>query len=568
MAEYGRLLRRWAWLLVICPLTAAVAAGAISREVPLVYQATATVLVIQAQPVPIDSSQASSNVSSTPDQVAATYAELMTQPVFLNKISSELHLGWSTSELASKIKVTPQGTTTVLVVTVSDTNPRRARSIANTLINDFSAWQVREAQQRLGTQIRDAQSQVTILKGRVSADQAQINSVINGQQNQATLTGQATLNELQQQLTTDSTQLQTAESGLTQLQSEAALASDSVVVVSPASVPSNSVSPSRPLTVLLAGVAGLLLAVGLVLLINYLDQTVKDDEELQRRTGLTPIGHIPFVSASKTRMGELIVLGGPPSASEAYRSLRTNLQFASVDRPVKTIVVTSPGPGEGKSRTAANLAIVLAVAGHTTLLLDANFRHPCVHGFFGRASKHGFSELILNDGHQGEEMIRPVREVPGLSVLAAGVSSPQSLRVARFDLCEGAPPRAGLQIRLRGAGLPIRQRGHGSGIVGFASRRDGPRRRGRAHGFPVAHPREKSTGQRERFSTWGCHQQAVAQGREVRICGVHLSSRMARWLPPTALKVRRPMKKSQLGIDEHRRGEFARTGVVPWSLIV
>ncbi len=421
LAEFARLTRRWAWLLLLCPLLAAGVAGAVSTKVPRVYQASATVLVKAAQP--LDPGQAATGVTSTSDQIAATYADLMTQPVFLSRVNSELKLGWSTHTLGSEIKVTPQTTTTVLVVTVTDTNAHRASMIDNTLVNDFSTWQSEQAQQRLGPQIRSAQEQVNSLQGRVTADQQQISGLVT-----VSPQNQSTLSVLQQQLTTDSTELQTAQSNLEQLQSQAALASDSVIVVSPASVPNSPASPNVRLIVLLAAAGGLALGVVFVFVINRVDHSVKDDEELERRTGLMPLGHIPYVSPSKTRTGELVVLSGSPSASESYRSLRTNLQFASVDRPVKSIVVTSPAPGEGKSRTAANLAIVLALAGHTTLLLDANFRRPCIHRLFGIASKHGLAELILNEGPD-KELIGAVPEVPGLWVLAAGASPPNPSEV-------------------------------------------------------------------------------------------------------------------------------------------
>jgi non-specific protein-tyrosine kinase len=411
---------------------AAVAAGAISRQMTPVYEANATVLVKPAQPLNVDTGQANTGVTSTSDQVAATYAQLMTQPALLSQVSSELHLGWSPETLGSKVKVSPQTNTTVLKVTVTDTDPQRTSTIANKLVRDFSDSQSQLAQQRLGPQTQKAQDQVKQLQGNVAADQAQINRLINQQPSASgplSQQDQAKLNALQQQVTTDNTQLQNAQAGLAQLQSQAALVSDSVIVVSPASTPTSPVSPKLLLNVLLAAVGGLLLAIGIVLLINRLDQTVKNDDDLQRRTGLTPLGHIPFASAARTRMGELVVLGGSSAASEAYRSLRTNLQFASVDRRLRTIVVTSPAPGEGKSRTAANLAIVLAAAGHTTLLTDADFRRPSIHGFFGKASKRGLSELILNEWNESEPLIRQVPEVPGLWVLAAGTSPPNPSEV-------------------------------------------------------------------------------------------------------------------------------------------
>jgi polysaccharide biosynthesis transport protein len=425
LADYRRLIRRWAWLLVLCPLVAGVAAAVVSKEMPPVYEADATVLVKPAQPLNVDAGQAGTGVTSTSDQVATTYAQLMTQPSVLSQVSSDLHLGWSPETLSSKVKVTPQTNTTVIKVAVQDTDARRASAIANKLVEDFSARQAQLNQKQYGPTTSNLQSQIDQLQKSISAEQDRINQ-LNGHAAQRPLdqADQATLASQQEKLASDQAQYQEGSARLTRLQAQAALGSDSVAVVSPATVPGSPISPRLPLNVGLAVAAGLLLAVGMVLVIHRLDQTVKDDEDLQRRTGLTPLGHIPFAAAAKTRMGELVVLAGRSSAAEAYRGLRTNLLFASVDHPVKTLVITSAAPGEGKSRTAANLAIVLAAAGHTTLLVDADFRRPSLHGFFGKASKRGLSELILNDWSEDEHLIRQVAEIPNLWLLAAGSSPP------------------------------------------------------------------------------------------------------------------------------------------------
>jgi non-specific protein-tyrosine kinase len=423
-ADYGRLVRRWGWLLLVCPLVAALAAGAISREISPLYEANATVLVKPAQPLN-DPGQTNAGVSSTADQVAATYAQLMTQPSLLGQVSSDLHLGWSTETLAAKVKVTPQPNTTVIRVAVQDTNPERASAIANKLVQDFASTQNQLNQKQFAPSTTNLQSQAQQLQKSISSDQDRINQLsAQAAAGRLNIQDQSSLESQQQQLVRDQALYQDVSLRLAQLRTQATVSSDSVLVISLASVPSSPVSPKPLLNVLLAAAAGLVLAVAVLAVVHRLDQTVKDDEELQRRTGLTTMGHIPFAPAAKTAMGELVVLGGRSSASEAYRGLRTNLLFAAVDHRVKTITVTSPAPRDGKSRTAANLGIVLAAAGHLVLLVDADFRQPSLHGYFGRASKPGLSELILNDAGDDEELIHEISEVPNLWLLAAGSRPP------------------------------------------------------------------------------------------------------------------------------------------------
>src|SRR5918995_2859827 len=104
-------------------------------------------------------------------------------------------------------------------------------------------------------------------------------------------------------------------------------------------------------------------------------------------------------------------------ASEAYRSLRTNLIYALVDNPPKVIVLTSPGPGEGKSTTCTNLGVVLTQAAKRTLILDCDFRKPVIHKFFGLRNLHGITDVLV-----GERSLQDVWHEPmeGLTVVTVG----------------------------------------------------------------------------------------------------------------------------------------------------
>jgi capsular exopolysaccharide synthesis family protein len=198
---------------------------------------------------------------------------------------------------------------------------------------------------------------------------------------------------------------------------------DNLMVVAPAVVPDKPVSPRIPLNVAIAAAIGLLAAVGVAVLRDSLDQSIKSDEELAERVGLVPIGHIGYASASKGKLGELVVLSKNAPTAEAYKTLRTNLLFSALGNDLKTIVVTSAAPDEGKSRIAANLAVVLAAAGKRTLILDADFRRPSQHRIFGKVRNVGLSNLVLEDRPQ-EELLTRIDGVPNLWFLASGPSPP------------------------------------------------------------------------------------------------------------------------------------------------
>jgi len=202
-----------------------------------------------------------------------------------------------------------------------------------------------------------------------------------------------------------------------------ARSADNLVVVSPAVLPDKPVSPNVPLNVAIAFAAGLLVAVGIAFLLDYLDQSVKDDEQLLTRLGLVSLGHIAFAPAGTGKRAELTAMDGRAPAAEAYKALRTSLLFSTIDRELKTVVITSSAPGEGKSRTASNLAFVLAEAGHKTLLVDADFRRPSQHRNFGRIQNLGLSNLILQDIDE-DAAITMVEGVPNLWLLTSGPTPP------------------------------------------------------------------------------------------------------------------------------------------------
>jgi capsular exopolysaccharide synthesis family protein len=118
----------------------------------------------------------------------------------------------------------------------------------------------------------------------------------------------------------------------------------------------------------------------------------------------------------------LITLSDPRSpVSEAYRTLRTNLSFSSLDKPIKTLVVTSPAPDEGKSTTVANLAVTMAQGGRSTILVDCDLRRPTLHSLLGLSSEPGLTNLVLKEN---ESPALQNTEVAGLQFLASGPLPP------------------------------------------------------------------------------------------------------------------------------------------------
>lgn len=171
----------------------------------------------------------------------------------------------------------------------------------------------------------------------------------------------------------------------------------------------------------LGALLGLLTGLGAAVLRETLDTTIKTAEALRQIVGAPSLGTVPFDSG--TRKAPLLLNGGAGSIrAEALRQLRTNLRFIGVDQPVKTIVVTSAVPGEGKSSTAANLALVIAESGSRVLLVDADLRRPRVAAYLGLEGAVGLTNILVGQV-EADQVAQPWGPA-GLQVLASGFIPP------------------------------------------------------------------------------------------------------------------------------------------------
>jgi tyrosine-protein kinase Etk/Wzc len=180
--------------------------------------------------------------------------------------------------------------------------------------------------------------------------------------------------------------------------------------------------------IILGVLVGLLLGLGGAFFLEYLDQTIKNAGDVERVIGVPVLGLIPYdaaLAASNGKGASVTIItrrGMDQPAAEAFRSLRTNVTFVGAERPLQLLSVTSPGPSEGKSTTAANLAVALAEGGQRTLLIDGDLRRPLIHRAFGLVQEPGLTDVLV--GHTpAREAIRP-EVVPGLDVLPGGAIPP------------------------------------------------------------------------------------------------------------------------------------------------
>lgn len=190
-----------------------------------------------------------------------------------------------------------------------------------------------------------------------------------------------------------------------------------------ARVPTTPVRPRVMVNTLLALIIGAMLGLGGALLLEYLDDTVKTPNDVQKLTGLVTLGGVVKLEGVSPDQ-RLVVRDTPKSAgAEAYRVLRTNLQFSSVDKPLSTLLVTSSGPGEGKSTTASNLAIAIAQSNKRVILVDADLRRPSLHRLWRLTNNVGLSTALLDKHHSVVNYLQDT-DVTNLKVMTAGPIPP------------------------------------------------------------------------------------------------------------------------------------------------
>ncbi|MEA2828887.1 MAG: tyrosine-protein kinase [Actinomycetota bacterium] len=213
------------------------------------------------------------------------------------------------------------------------------------------------------------------------------------------------------------------------------LATGEALITEHATAPSSPIKPRPILNAMVAVVVGGLVGVGLAFLLEYLNESVETKEELERVLKTVPVlGTIPMVDGWKTREETRLVSKESPrsSAAEAYRTLRTAIQFVGLNQPMRILQVTSPEAGEGKTTTLANLGVALATAGERVVIVCCDLRRPRVHEFFGLSNAVGFTSVLLGQ-RPVWAALQSVPGVPRLKVLASGPLPPNPSELLSSD---------------------------------------------------------------------------------------------------------------------------------------
>lgn len=380
------ILRRNARLLVLCVLLVPAIALTYSLIQDEKYTASATLLFRDPG---LDEKLFGTplfNQDDDPQRTAATNLQLVTQRQVAERTASELQdTGLTADEIESSVSVAPIGESDLIAVDAINGDPELSAQLANAFANNYIAFR-RDADR---AKIREAQD------------------LVNGE-----LEGMSA----EEQLSADGRQL---ERNARELEILASLQTGNAELVQAAQVPSSPSAPKTARNVILGLMLGLMLGAVLTLLREQLDRRLKDSAEAAAVFGLPVLATIPE-SRTISRMSRGEAMGPAGVESDAFRMLRTNLRYFNVDRPIRSIVVTSAAPQDGKTTVSWNLALAEARADKRVLYLEADLRRPSLGTQLGVIAKHGLSDVLADM----VSIEKAVQKIQGIDVLLAGSLPP------------------------------------------------------------------------------------------------------------------------------------------------
>lgn len=427
--DVWQFIRRWLWLFVSITLVAGLGSYVYSSRLPRVYQGTAKLLVAPAQS---GTGRETYNDLIAAERLARTYSEVLkTRPV-VEAASREAGLEVEYEAAVRLLDVRPVRDTQLIQVSALGADPERAAALANGVIESFIRQAAATQSSRftatkdiLGRQVDELAGAVAERARRVEALRAQPPTAARDAEQ---LSLQADLTQLQQSHGA-------AVRSFEEVRMAEARSSELLTVIEPAWPSSLPVQPRVRQNVLVAALVDLIVAAGIAFLVEHLDDRLFSTERVARFTGLQTLGMVEVLagpgavarqgrgrfSAPIRRPNALRLTGA--AAPEAFGLLRANLRFAAVEHPLRTLVVTSTNASDGKSTTAANLALAVAAAGEQVVLVDGDLRQPSLHKLFGVANSRGLTSLLVDPTLDASSVLLPTH-VEGLRLMPSGPLPP------------------------------------------------------------------------------------------------------------------------------------------------
>ncbi|NDJ77534.1 MAG: polysaccharide biosynthesis tyrosine autokinase [Chloroflexi bacterium] len=397
LVAYIRLFRKWFWLIFLGMFLAGGAAFIYQNRQTDQYQTTSKVLVGGFIEVP------NPNTAEilTGWQLAHTYAVLAHTYDNLEATVEAGDFPITPGQLNAALDTRVVETTSVLELTITYHDPILAADMANELANQLVLNSPSNLTLEQEQQIELANAEIERLMGELETDRVRRSGL---ESQLVEETDPAEIDQLLSELSVMANRINDTSANIASYQSTIASIQErtnSLVIVERARIPSSPIGSNARSSTLLGAMVGAALAAGVALLIEYLDDTVRSAEEATRIYSAPSLASISRIGKKRDGYAQRLItqLDSRSSAPEEYRVLRTNLLFAADGRsPCHGFTISSAVAAEGKSVTAANLAVTMANAGKRVLLVDADLRRPRIHEFFDLVNTIGLSTLLTRQG--------------------------------------------------------------------------------------------------------------------------------------------------------------------------
>lgn len=364
--KYLNLTISYLWLIILLPTIFGVATYFYSIQQQKLYEVHATLLVEQR------SSGLSAGVSDyqISSHLAKTYGKLIMADPFLDLVKEKN--GFSRlGRISTKVQEKPP----MLEIYVRDSDPNLASEVANALALNFVDYVI----ERRLTEIARVQAAAS------AQGLTDIQSLINAQ----------------------------------------FTAIDSLYLLEPVSTPSSPISPDIQQNVTFGILSGIAIAFGLAFLFSMLRDTVRNPDDIRNKFGVSLLGMVFSWNSKEVEENALVVDTAPKSGfAEAFKQIRTNLQFAASETDARVYLTSSPGPGDGKSTLISNLAVAIAQTGKNVIIFDGDLRRPTVHRRFVSANRDIGLSNYLSDTEISLKEVLQNSGVNGIKVVTSGPIPP------------------------------------------------------------------------------------------------------------------------------------------------
>jgi tyrosine-protein kinase len=386
LQDYLRLLWRRKWVILACVVVLPIVVYLVSASAPKKYEAK-TVIQVQAQSV----NPALFTNESTPAQqsILATNRLIATTGV-ARRAAQQLHPPPANpASLLGQIVLDPDTEAGFITITASDSDPQRASDIANAFATSIG-----------GTRARHARQQIDATIAHIQSDQQKLD--------RKDVDGRRQL----------SAQLQ-------RLRALRAAQDNNIEIVEPATAAASPVSPTPRRNAILALIIAILIGIGLAFGLDRMDRTIRDPLDLEKLAEVPLLGIVP----ASAFPGE----DSTSDVPEAFHTLRAGLTYFNVDRPLRTVLITSPLKGDGKTTIAVGLAAAVARGGKEVVLVDADLRHPQVAARVGANASAGLGDVLVGERPLAEALVDVPTNNGRLRILPGGPPPPNPSELVASD---------------------------------------------------------------------------------------------------------------------------------------